>query len=51
VARALSVITPAVLGPAYFQEIAGVVNVGGPPDVAAIMEVMRRHGLRPVLPP
>ncbi len=50
-ARALSVITPAVLGPAYFQEIAGVVNVGGPPDVAAIMEVMRRHGLRPVLPP
>jgi len=26
------------------------VNAGGPPNVERIMEVMRRHGLRPALP-
>lgn len=46
-ARQLSVITPGLLGPDYFREIAEVVNVGGPPNVERIMEVMRRHGLRP----
>ena len=49
-ARELSVITPGRLGPEYFHEIAEVVNAGGPPNVERIMEVMRRHGLRPVLP-
>jgi quercetin dioxygenase-like cupin family protein len=49
-ARQLSAITPGLLGPEYFQEIAEVVNVGGPPNIERIMEVMRRHGLRPVLP-
>ena len=49
-ARELSVITPGLLGPEYFREIAEVVNLGGPPDVERIMEVMRRHGLRPALP-
>ncbi len=48
--RQLSVITPGLLGPEYFREIAQVVNVGGPPDVARIMEVMRRHGLHPASP-
>lgn len=47
-ARNLGVITPGLLGPAYFREIGEVVNVGGPPDIARVMEVMRRHGLRPV---
>ena len=46
-ARELSVITPGLLGPEYFREIAEVVNLGGPPNVERIMEVMRRHGLRP----
>ena len=46
-ARELSVITPGLLGPEYFREIAAVVNVAGPPNVERIMEVMRRHGLRP----
>ncbi len=49
-ARELSVITPGLLGPGYFREIGDVVNAGGPPDVQRIMEVMRRHGLRPVMP-
>jgi quercetin dioxygenase-like cupin family protein len=49
-ARELSVITPGRLGPEYFHEIADVVNAGGPPNVERIKEVMRRHGLRPVLP-
>jgi quercetin dioxygenase-like cupin family protein len=49
-ARQLSAINPGLLGPEYFQEIAAVVNAGGPPNVERIMEVMRRHGLRPALP-
>ena len=48
--RQLSAITPGLLGPEYFHEIAEVVNAGGPPNVERIMEVMRRHGLRPALP-
>ena len=43
--RFLSVITPGVLGPAYFRELADVVGAGGPPDPAAVEAVMRRHGL------
>jgi quercetin dioxygenase-like cupin family protein len=49
-ARELSVIAPGLLGPEYFREIAEVVNAGGPRNVERIMEVMRRHGLRPALP-
>lgn len=49
-ARQLSAITPGLLGPEYFHEIAEVVNAGGPPNIERIMEVMRRHGLRPALP-
>ena len=48
----LAIATPAVFGPAYFREIAEVLaaRAGGPPDVAAIGEVMRRHGLTPAPP-
>jgi quercetin dioxygenase-like cupin family protein len=48
-ARALAVVTPGILGPDYFREIANVVEraAGGPPDLAALAEVMRRHGLTP----
>jgi len=49
-ARALAIVTPGILGPDYFREVAAVVDAaaGGPPDPAAIAEVMRRHGLTPV---
>ena len=50
-ARQLSAITPGLLGPEYFHEIAEVVNAGGPPNIERIIEVMRRHGLHPALPP
>lgn len=50
-ARALSVITPGLLGPAYFREIGEVLSAGGPPDIPRIMAVMQRHGIRPVPPP
>lgn len=49
-ARGLSVVTPGVLGPGYFREVAAVLRGGGPPNLALIAEVMRRHGLRPVPP-
>jgi quercetin dioxygenase-like cupin family protein len=48
-ARVLSVITPGLLGPQYFQDVAAVLSGGGPPDVQKIIEVMQRHGLRPAL--
>jgi len=49
-AKALAIVTPGVLGPAYFRELAALVEAaaGGPPDLAAIADVMRRHGLTAV---
>jgi quercetin dioxygenase-like cupin family protein len=48
-AKALAIVTPGILGPDYFREIAAVLDAaaGGPPDLAAIAAVMRRHGLTP----
>ena len=48
-ARALAVVTPGVLGPDYFREVAAVLDaaVAGPPDLAALGDVMRRHGITP----
>src|SRR4051794_7702542 len=52
-AKVLAIITPGVLGPDYFREVAAVFaeSSGGPPDLARIGEVMRRHGLTPAAPP
>src|SRR3954453_4792363 len=52
-AKALFIITPGVLGPDYFREVAGVFaeSAGGPPDLARIGDVMRRHGLTPAARP
>jgi len=48
-ARMLAIVSPGILGPDYFREIAAVVKAatGGPPDPPALAEVMRRHGLTP----
>jgi quercetin dioxygenase-like cupin family protein len=48
-ARGLAIVTPGILGPDFFREVAAILEAaaGGPPDVAAIGEVMRRHGLTP----
>ena len=45
-ARALVTNTPDI-GAQYFRDVAAVVNAGGPPDKAKLVEVMRRYGLQP----
>jgi len=49
-AKALAVITPALLGPIFFKEVAEIVNAGGPPNMEKLKLVMTKHGLIPVLP-
>ena len=46
---ALAIVTPGILGPDYFRDVAAVLEAaaGGPPDLAAIAGVMRSHGLTP----
>ena len=48
-AKSLAIVTPGILGPDYFRDVAAVVDAaaGGPPDLAAIGAVMQRHGLTP----
>ena len=48
-AKALAIVTPGILGPDYFRDVAAILDaaVGGPPDLAAIGAAMRRHGLTP----
>lgn len=52
-ARQLAVISPAIMGPAYFREAAEIAGAaaGGPPDRAKMMEVFRRHGMTVAPPP
>jgi hypothetical protein len=47
-ARALAIVTPGVLGPEYFREIAAVLAAasGGPPDQGALAGVMRATASR-----
>jgi quercetin dioxygenase-like cupin family protein len=45
--KQLVIISPAIMGPAYFHEAAEVIGAakGGPPDPAKMMNVFRRHGM------
>ena len=47
-AKMLAIVSPGILGPEYFREIADVIgaSTGGPPDPAALGEVMRACQLR-----
>jgi quercetin dioxygenase-like cupin family protein len=45
-ATCLCALTPGILGPEYFREIAHLA-ASGPPDPAKMREVMQRHGLVP----
>lgn len=45
-ATCLCALTPGVLGPGYFRELAALVAAGAP-DPAKVQEIMRRHGLVP----
>jgi quercetin dioxygenase-like cupin family protein len=46
-AKQLAVISPAIMGPAYFREAAEVIRAaaGDPPDRGKMLEVFRRHGM------
>jgi quercetin dioxygenase-like cupin family protein len=46
-AKCLCALTPGVLGPAYFREMAALLS-GGAPDPAKMNETMLRYGLVPV---
>jgi quercetin dioxygenase-like cupin family protein len=46
-ATQLAVVTPGVLGPGYFRDLAALFDGDGPPDRVAMLDVMRRHGLTP----
>lgn len=48
-ATALTIVTPGLLGPDYFRDLGVILNVEGPPDFEAALEVMRRHGLTPAV--
>jgi quercetin dioxygenase-like cupin family protein len=48
-AKALAIVTPALLGPEYFQDMAAIVNAGGPPDVEKLKAAMLKHGLVPAM--
>jgi quercetin dioxygenase-like cupin family protein len=49
-ATMLAIVSPGVLSLDYFREMAAVIKTatGGPPDLVALGDVMRRHGLTPV---
>jgi quercetin dioxygenase-like cupin family protein len=46
-AKAVAIVTPGILGPDYFREVAAILDAAtdGPPDFVALGEVMQRHGL------
>jgi len=45
--KQLAVISPAIMGPAYFRESAELISAsaGSPPDREKMMDVFRRHGM------
>ncbi|SFQ19763.1 cupin domain-containing protein [Parafilimonas terrae] len=49
-AKGLTIITPALLGPVFFREVADIVNQPGTPDLKKLGMVMAKHGLVPVVP-
>ena len=51
-AKFLAISSPGAMTPAYFREIHEVLasTPEGPPDMAKVAEVMRRHGLTPAPP-
>ena len=52
-AKQLSIVTPAIMGPAYFREASAVVEAasGGQPDAARMVEIFRKHGMTIAAPP
>jgi quercetin dioxygenase-like cupin family protein len=49
-AKALAVVTPALISPDFFKESAAIVNAGGPPDLEKLRVVLAKHGLAAAMP-
>jgi quercetin dioxygenase-like cupin family protein len=49
-AKALAVVTPALIGPDFFKESAAIVNAGGPSDIEKLKVVLAKHGLAAAMP-
>lgn len=49
-AKALAVVTPALIGADFFRECAAIVNAGGPPNLERLKAVLARHGLVASMP-
>jgi len=45
--RMLCLLTPGIVGPEYFREMAAVLRADGPPDIAGLAAVMNRYGVIP----
>jgi len=51
--KQLAVISPAIMGPAYFREVVDTAraSAGGPPDPKAMVALFKRHGMTLAAPP
>ena len=49
-ASMLCIAAPGVFKSSYFREMFALLGGDGPPDMEAVMAVMRRHGLTPAVP-
>ncbi|WP_260735221.1 cupin domain-containing protein [Tunturiibacter lichenicola] len=47
-ARMMCLLTPGLVGPEYFRELAAAIQPGSPPDIAEISTVMARYGVIPI---
>jgi mannose-6-phosphate isomerase-like protein (cupin superfamily) len=45
--RMMCLLTPGLVGPEYFHEMAAILRADGPPDIAGIGNVMARYGVIP----
>jgi quercetin dioxygenase-like cupin family protein len=48
--RMMCLLTPGLVGPEYFRELAAAIQPDSPPDIAEISTVMARYGVIPITP-
>jgi quercetin dioxygenase-like cupin family protein len=50
--KALTIVSPAKIGPEFFREMVAILkeSAGGPPDLAKMMGLMNRYGIKPAQP-
>lgn len=49
-AKVLAVVTPGLLGPEYFMEVAQILDASRPPDQEKLQKTFKKYGLIPVQP-